>query len=149
MLLRLFLSLGVVIALMWLAAKVLRGSMGGKNTGALEILARQQLSRGASVSVVRVADRALVVGVTENTVTLLTETDLELIQAAQEAGQEATDADGDTSVTVDEDGNVHVVASRPARTGVSAGSGPLAGSILSPDTWRRTVNALRERSTRR
>ncbi|NHC47112.1 flagellar biosynthetic protein FliO [Motilibacter sp. K478] len=147
MLLRLFLSLGVVIALMWLAARVLRGSMGGRNTGALEILARQQLSRGASVSVVRVADRALVVGVTDTQVTLLTETDLELIQLAQEAGTEATDADADTSVSVDEDGNVRIVTAKPARPAV--GTGPLAGSILSPDTWRRTVNALRERSTRR
>src|SRR4051794_30565202 len=147
MLLRLVLSLGAVIALMWLAARVLRGSMGGRNTGALEILARQQLSRGASVSVVRVADRALVVGVTENHVSLLAETDLDLIQLAQEAGSEATDQDADTSVSVDEDGNVRIVGQPLPRSG--RGSTPLAGSILSPDTWRRTINALRERSTRR
>jgi flagellar protein FliO/FliZ len=79
---RLIVSLGVVIGLMWVAANVLRkrgfaGTSGrrGPRGPQLELIARKPLGRNASIAVVRVGDRALVVGVTDHQVTSLGEVD--------------------------------------------------------------------------
>lgn len=75
---RLILSLVVVIGLMWVAANVLRkrgfagvASRRGPKGPELELLARRPLGRNASIAVVRVGDRSLVVGVTDHQVTKL------------------------------------------------------------------------------
>jgi len=75
---RLILSLGVVIGLMWVAANVLRkrgftGVAGRRVTRGpeVELIARRPLGRNASIAVVRVGDRSLVVGVTDHQVTKL------------------------------------------------------------------------------
>lgn len=81
-LIRLAASLGMVVAIILVAAKVLRrrGGLGlglglGRNDDGprLDVLDRTTLTRGASVAVVRVGGRGLVVGVTEQQVTLLAE----------------------------------------------------------------------------
>ncbi len=75
---RLILSLAVVIGLMWVAANVLRkrgfagvASRKGARGPDLELLARRPLGRNASIAVVRIGERALVVGVTDHQVTKL------------------------------------------------------------------------------
>ena len=73
-------SLLVVLFLMWGLARVIRRPYGGRATGPLAVLNRQQLSRGAVVAVVKVSDRALVLGVTDQQVSLLGETDLEVFE---------------------------------------------------------------------
>lgn len=79
---RLLLSLGVVIGLMWVAANVMRkrGFTGVAGRGAargpqLELVARRPLGRNASIAVVRVGDRSIVVGVTDHQVTNLGDID--------------------------------------------------------------------------
>lgn len=75
---RLVVSLAIVLGLMAACAWVLRkrGTLGRlTGGGALAVLARQPLGRNASVAVVRVGERALVIGVTEQSVTLLGESD--------------------------------------------------------------------------
>ena len=62
--LRIACSLAVVFALLWGLAR----------------LARQQLTRGSAVAVVRVADRALVLGVTDAGVSLLADADPTLFE---------------------------------------------------------------------
>lgn len=88
---RLVISLGIVLALMAVLAKVLRNrvmpGMGrtAVRRDALQVLARQPLSRAASVAVVRAGDRMLVIGVSDNGVNLLAELDplsLEVEEAA-------------------------------------------------------------------
>ncbi|MGY6499362.1 MAG: flagellar biosynthetic protein FliO [Acidimicrobiales bacterium] len=77
---RLLASLGMVVAVILFAARALR-KRGGLRLGLgrsdtapkLDVLDRTQLTRNASVAVVRVGGRGLVVGITENTVTLLAE----------------------------------------------------------------------------
>ena len=78
---RLAISMVVVLGLLALAARVMkrRNGMGSRSTGSgrrttrtqIEIVARQQLSRGSSLTIVRTGDRVLVLGVTESSVTLL------------------------------------------------------------------------------
>ena len=86
LLVRVVVSLGVVMAVMAGAAAVLRrsGVVGTASVGKrglrrrhvpLEVIARHGLSRSSSVAVVRLGERALVLGVTEHQVSLLAEID--------------------------------------------------------------------------
>jgi flagellar protein FliO/FliZ len=125
--LRIFFSLAVVVLLMWGLAKVARRPLSGRNGGALTVLARQALSRGASVAVVRVGERAYVVGVTDQTVTLLAEADPDAIEAAAHPSHEVRE-----QLSLD----------ALAGAGSLSGSGPLTGSALSPSTWRQAAAAV-------
>lgn len=77
-LVRLAASLGMVVAIILVAAKVVR-RRGGLRLGRsgdgprLDVLDRTSVARNASVAVVRVGGRGLVVGITEQSVTLLAE----------------------------------------------------------------------------
>jgi flagellar protein FliO/FliZ len=81
--LRLVFSLGLVLALMALAGRYLRNRQMGIGAGPrrsaakIEVLGRQTLGRNVGVAVVRVADRAMLVGVTEGSVQLLTDLPME------------------------------------------------------------------------
>jgi len=75
--LRIGFSLFVVLGLMWALARMVRRPLSARRAhGALAVLNRQQLTRNAEVAVVRVADRAIILGVTENQVNLLGEADV-------------------------------------------------------------------------
>jgi flagellar protein FliO/FliZ len=75
--LRIGFSLFVVLGLMWALARVVRRPLGaGRAHGQLAVLNRQQLTRGAAVTVVKVADRAMILGITEQQVSFLGEADL-------------------------------------------------------------------------
>ena len=83
---RLIMSLAVVIGLMWIAANVLRkrgfaGSAGGRRAPGtqVELVARKPLGRNASIAVVRIGERSIVVGVTDHQVTNLGEVELDAI----------------------------------------------------------------------
>lgn len=129
LILRVGFSLVIVGGLLWLLTRVLRGP-GGRGGDALAVLARQQLTRGGAVAVVRVAGRTLVLGVTDQRVNLLAETDLDPAPPAAEPATPPTPTTG--------------VAPRPRLAGSA-----LAGSLLSPQTWRDTVEFLRERTVRK
>lgn len=72
--LRLGFSLAAVLGLFWLVAHFGSRRLGGSRA-LLHVRARQSLSRTASVAVVEVGDRVLVVGVADGGVRLLTELD--------------------------------------------------------------------------
>jgi flagellar protein FliO/FliZ len=108
-----FLALAFVLGLMWLLTRLVRRPLGGRGAGVMAVLARQPLTRGASVAVVRVGRQAFVLGVTDQTVTLLAETDPAAIEAAVNPPHEIREQI------------------------------PLDGSVLSPTTWRRAVDAIR------
>jgi flagellar protein FliO/FliZ len=137
--LRVGVSFTLVLGLMWLAARVFRGSLAGRGTGALEVLARQQVGRGASIAVVRVADHALVVGVTEHSVTVLGDpvTDLAPFRVPA-APQVAAPAPNPLRAQ-----SMELSARQPDPESA------LRGSILSPATWRQAVQFLRDRTVRR
>jgi flagellar protein FliO/FliZ len=122
---RIAFSLLVVLGLMWGLAKLARRPLAGRGGGALDVLARQQLSRGSSVAVVRVADRALVLGVTDSGVSLLADADPHVF--AEYASQPSVRR---TKVEIAE----------PAK------GGRLTGSALSPATWAQAASFLRSRA---
>lgn len=87
LLLRLTLSLGVVIGLMWAVSAVLkkRGLLGSAPRRArpgldVEVLARRPVGKGSSVAVVRAAGHAFVIGITDHTITKLADADIDAIE---------------------------------------------------------------------
>lgn len=69
---RVVVSLAVVLGLVWVLGQAARRrGLGGGAQTAVTVVGRQALSRSASVAVVRVGGQALVLGVTDSSVTLL------------------------------------------------------------------------------
>jgi flagellar protein FliO/FliZ len=134
--LRIGFSLLVVLGLMWALARAVRRPLAaGRAHGPLAVLNRQQLTRGAAVTVVRVADRAMILGVTDQQVSLLGEADLEDFELHQTAHRDRLPIAG---------GDLELPAPHP-----EPARGRLDGSILSPRTWTSTIDFLRDRTTRR
>lgn len=80
MVIRLILTLAFVAGVLWFAARVAKKRGLGGGTSIIEVVARQRMGRSSTVSVLRVADRVLVVGTTEEHVTLLAEMDGEIVE---------------------------------------------------------------------
>ena len=177
---RLLVSLAFVLGLMWLLAR--RVKRPTKANGKLvDVLSRQQLTRTASVAVVRVGEQALILGVTDGQVSVLGEADLGQIQAQLEtqpsvrptrraARPSTTDPaaltvaslSSATLPTVNRTVPKPAVSPAPGRHSAATETGPeveasvskpesrkaLSGSALSPDTWRQTIDALRDLTVR-
>jgi flagellar protein FliO/FliZ len=72
---RLVFSLAVVLGLLMLCARLAGRRFQGRHDAMVQVVHRQAISRNASVSVVNVAGRVLVLGTTESGIRLLTELD--------------------------------------------------------------------------
>ena len=127
---RLVVSLGVVVAIMaaaaWLLKRVAAGGFaaGGRQRAGrpvrIEVLARQSLGRRSSIALVRAGGRGLVLGVTDQHVTLLAETS------------------ADELVVPDP------MIPEPPRT-----VAPLGDPLVAGPPWRSFTDTLRERTVRR
>src|SRR3954470_8295788 len=82
MIIRLILSLGFIAVLLLFAARMAKKRGLGQGNGLIEVVARQRMGRASSVNVVRIGDVVLVVGATEEQVTLLAEVDADTVEAA-------------------------------------------------------------------
>nr|WP_240942690.1 flagellar biosynthetic protein FliO [Planosporangium thailandense] len=140
MTIRIIFSLLVVVALMWGIAKLARKPLGiRRGNGLIEVLGRQQLSRGASVAVVRVADKAMVLGVTDGRVSLISEADLQAIEEYQPEPQVKREPLAVESL-------VGGSLDSPIGAAVTARRSALGGSLLSSETWKQTLHFMRERT---
>ncbi len=147
--LRVVLSLAVVLGLLWFVARTSSRRLGGAARGLVRVVARQPLARTASLAVVEVGDRVLVVGVSENGVSLLTEMD------PSELPTPATEPAEGIAETADAPGSVPDAGSwlGKAASGMDRGRGSrraapspgLAGSVLSGQTWRQAWGAATSR----
>ncbi len=156
---RVLLSLGFVLGVMWLVGRWVRGRNSGrsKSRQALTVLARQQLTRNASIAVVKVADRAMVLGITDSRVALIGETDLatmeaQVIEPSRKPSVRPRAVPG--PATGRPAANYPVVPPPSAAAGSRRHRAPgvrggLEGSALSPATWSQALDALRERTVRR
>jgi flagellar protein FliO/FliZ len=139
MLIRLVLSLAFVGGILWFAARLARKKgLGGTGNGIVEVVATQRVGRASTVNVIRVADRVLVVGTTEQSVTLLAEMDDEVLEASI-ADRELA------ALTSGESGG----PGRPLVRPRSSPGGALAGSVFDRGSWGGFVSQLRERTVRR
>jgi flagellar protein FliO/FliZ len=143
MIIRLVLCLALIAAVLLFASRVAKKRGLGGATGVIEVVARQRMGRASSVSVLRVAGRVLVVGATEQQVTLLAEVEDDELETAlaQQLRTPAVGVDGETTELP--------VTRRPLPTRAGAGAGALGGSVLDRGTWTSLVQELRERTVRR
>ncbi len=135
-------SLFIVLLMMWGLARAMRRPFGKSHHGHLAILNRQQLTRGAAVAVVRVADRALVLGVTDQQISYLGEAELDVFEPEPHEHRDHLVIE---PTEVIRGGETILPGRHPAAPFGPGGH----GSILSPKTWTSTLEFLRERTTRR
>jgi flagellar protein FliO/FliZ len=88
LLVRVGLSLGIVVGLILVASRVLRRRGGGSPSRrmgpSIELLERRNVGKRASIALVRVDDRRVLVGVTEHQIGLLADLGTELPEPPQE-----------------------------------------------------------------
>ncbi|NHA00584.1 flagellar biosynthetic protein FliO [Nocardioides sp. W3-2-3] len=132
---RLLGSLAVVVGLLLLIARGVNRRFKAPAGAAIQVVHRRALGRGQSVAVVSVGTRVLVLGTTEQQVTLLTEVE------PDEVGLDVLDDGGLGPVPSDDENDDQDEDRRPART-APAPAGPLAGSVLSAQTWKQTLAAV-------
>ena len=164
---RMSVSLVAVVGLIWLISRWMRTKAKAGATGPVAVLSRTSVGHKAGVAVVRVGDRALVVGVTEQQVTLLTDVPLEVVAPEQtpahttieipaqstaafsaELALQSSAADADVEVITHTDAAGGATAPKASGTGTGRPAA-LTGSALSPATWAQALQALRERTTQR
>lgn len=126
--LRVVFSLAAVLGLMWFLARLASRRLDGPSASLVRLVGRQTVGRSASVAVVAVGHRMLVVGVTENSVRLLTELDEEDLPPVQNVA--GVPSGGAVSTRVDTTG------------GGAEGPGLVThGSVLSAQTWKQAWKA--------
>jgi flagellar protein FliO/FliZ len=96
---RLVFSLAVVLGLLMLCARLAGRRFQGRQDTMVQVVHRQHISRNASVSVVNVAGRVLVLGSTDSEVRLLTELDPNEVDGSTETAVARTDPATLTLVT--------------------------------------------------
>jgi len=152
---RMLLALVFVLGVMWLLARWARKPLGGKADRVMAVLARQQLSRTSSVTVLRVMDRALVLGVTEQGVQLITETELSAVEdalATEAAPARSLGRRARAELPTGAESAGAEVAELPSagpRLRPAGRASALDGSVLSPRTWRQLVDVARDITVRR
>jgi flagellar protein FliO/FliZ len=137
MIIRLILSLGFIAVVLVFGARLAKKRGLGQGNGLIEVVARQRMGRTSTVNVIRIADVVLVVGATEEQVTLLAEVDAEAVEVALRERQMLRPAAADG-----EFGDSPALAARSS-------SGALAGSVFDRNGWSTLVHQLRERTVRR
>ncbi len=139
MIIRLVLSLAFIAAVLLFAARLAKKRGLGQGNGLIEVVARQRMGRTSTVNVLRIADVVLVVGATEEQVTLLAEVDAEAVDAA------LRDRRAPVPAGVPADGSDAGVTTLAARSTSPA----LAGSVFDRRGWGAFVNQLRESTVRK
>jgi flagellar protein FliO/FliZ len=158
--LRVILSLAVVLGLLWVLQRRLSRGSGSRAANVVTVVGRQGLGQKASVVVVDVDGRRFVLGVTEQSISVLHdgETDPAVAGGAgisavhTEAGNDRSAvafarslhaaSGGPTLVPSDADTPAEPPLTFRPRRDRNAG-GRLGGSILSPSTWQQTAALLR------
>ena len=139
MIIRLILSLAFIALVLFYAARLAKKKGLGQGNGLIEIIARQRMGRTSTVNLVRIGDVVLVVGATEEQVTLLAEVDADTIEYA------LSEARGPVRLSTPEIGPAMVQPALAARST----SGALAGSVFDRNGWGALVHQMRERTVRR
>lgn len=144
--LRVILSLGVVLVLLWyLQKRLAKAARGNQVVNLVTVVGRQVVGAKSSVVVVDVDGQRLILGVTEQSVSLLhggatpipTEGGTGQAEFARLLAA-ATDAEPGTAPALTAAG----LAATPTPAPTAA---RYAGSILSPSTWQQAAAALRQR----
>jgi flagellar protein FliO/FliZ len=145
---RVVFSLAVVFGLIWLVARTSSRRLGGAARSMVRVVARQPLARTASLAVVEVGDRVLVVGVSENGVSLLTEMDPAELPAPETDGEPQRQGRAAASWLPRPATGPELARASSVTPGAHAASrsGGLNGSLLSTQTWKQAWAAASSRN---
>jgi flagellar protein FliO/FliZ len=127
---RLVLSLSVVLGLLLLLARFGGRKFRGNRDAMVQVLHRQHLTRGSTISVVSVGSKVLVLGTTEQQVRVLTELDPDEVVVPE------------ADLALEEIEQPRAISAVPSR-----GNTALAGSVLSVDTWKQALAAATKRAS--
>jgi flagellar protein FliO/FliZ len=130
--LRLVGSLAVVVGLLFLIARFANKRFTSGSGAAVQVVARQSLTKGSGVAVLTVGTRVLVVGTTDQQVSLLAELEPDELLVGRPS---------DAIAPFEQDPGLEN-CSNSAIARNARPPGPLAGSLLSPTTWKQTLAAF-------
>ena len=157
--LRVILSLAVVLGLLWVLQRRLSRGAGSRTANLVTVVGRQGLGQKASVVVVDVDGRRYVLGVTEQSISVLH--DAETDRGAVAVSRTVRAGSGNDRSAVAFARSLHAASGGPTlvppETETPADEPPLTfrprrdrssgarlgGSILSPSTWQQTAALLR------
>jgi flagellar protein FliO/FliZ len=163
---RLLISLFVVLMVLWVLAQVVRrkglpGSRSGnaRSRRPIDVLSRQSVGKGQTLMTVRLDDRVLLLGVTPQNITTLSELDPALFGIGEVLDVEAL-ATGDEPVALNPAVDEEVMAvpnsaasfKAPSSSHSSTNSaGRLSSRLSSPASisWNERLDRLRARTVRR
>jgi len=132
--LRLIFSLAVVVGLLILLARFGAKRFSGGTGSLVHVVHRQPLSRTSAVAVVTVGSRVLVLGTTEQSITVLTELDPEELVTEE---QVALALEGEAADGEPVEGTARPLVGTPGEV-----PGLLSGSLLSAATWKQALAAV-------
>jgi flagellar protein FliO/FliZ len=138
---RLICSLAVVLGLLLLIARFAGRRFQGRTGAPVQVLHRQPISRGSSVTVVSVGTRILVLGSTEHQITLLTELEPDEIELDLTVPATVSTDVSEAMPTPVPEATPQAVPRAARHRSDTPASGPLAGSLLSGQTWRQALAA--------
>ena len=159
LILRVTVALAAVLGLIWvIQRRLMRGRAPGRHSATVAVVGRQSLGQKASVAVVDVEGARLVLGVTERGITVLHTTEAPRLLEALD-GPDALDAPAAPLALAPHPADFAAAlrsargsgrrsaqapaSGRRAHAATPATASPLAGSILSPATWRTAVAWIR------
>ena len=154
LLLRVAVSLVVVVALIWVLARV-RKRVGPKGASSLQVVSKIPVSRRGALLLVEIEGRTLLLGSTETNISLLSQVERRDDEVAVK--QERMPIDFDSLLQQWDSGSLDDAPLQPYDpTGADLEvirpelrqQSALAGSVLSPQTWRQLTQVLRERTVR-
>jgi flagellar biogenesis protein FliO len=169
---RLLISLFIVLMVLWVLAQILRkkgmpGSRGAGGRGArrqVDVLARQSLGKGQTLVTVRLDDRIVLLGVTAQSITTLSDLDpaaygiepapgargqvLELEAVTSDAIDPQSDADADAD-NANTNADTESLPLLPSTTTSSSSATSAASMSSTMFSWNQRLDRLRDRTVRR
>ena len=133
-------SQALVVGLLLLNARIAKRPVKAPSGAAIQVVQRQALGRGQGVAVISVGTRVLVLGTTEQQITLLAEVEPDEIgldlpepdEVWEKAARGVTSGDGE-----EPEGTPRATIPH-----TSSSTSPLSGSVLSPQTWKDALAAV-------
>ena len=145
--LRALFALVFIVGMIWVVSRKLGATKNATANGpSVQVLSRRSLSRHTGVAVIAVGERRLLVGMSDQQVTMLSE--LSPAEDLDGRGTVEVSAARRAALPEEHKGRTDVLSTISDDTGHIA-IHALSGSILDANTWRKAMTLLRERTVRR
>jgi flagellar protein FliO/FliZ len=142
---RVIVSLGVVLGLLWfLQRRITRGAKTKSAGSPVTIVTKQAISPKASVVVIDVEGMRLLLGVTEHAVSVLQSSEAPPKPVSAEVFADSLSTAASTAANSQPTAIRSTGLLTDFGLGGKTGQGAMAGSILSPSTWKQMASVFRQ-----